>query len=368
MRFGFSKRAGCRAGWKNQMFLDHRLMPIAGPWGEGRKNGRETGPQALEWPRDSPGLRKTNPLNNNRGNNNNRRRGRGNNNGGGRPQGGGNQQVNRIDSRARGNAPQLLEKYRKLAHDAHLNGDRVTAEYYLQFADHYFRVIADTRMRQEEARARRDDRWQDAGETLREETDDSAEFSVESDFPAFDQPPVYTRREREERPEGNRQDAGRSDNGRSEPRRRDDQPRREEAPRREAEPAPVVEADGNVAPSAEAQPLVYEPPENPFLRESRVTRSARPRREPREDRRPARAERREVAPSDEAPVETAPAMDPALLPPSISAGRKSEEPEVPAAAAAEEAPAPKRRTRRKAADKPVADKAGDGHESLEQVS
>lgn len=64
-------------------------------------------------------------MNNNRGNN--RRRGRGNN----RPQNGG-QQLNRIDSRARGNAPQLLEKYRKLAQDAHLNGDRVQAEYYLQ--------------------------------------------------------------------------------------------------------------------------------------------------------------------------------------------------------------------------------------------
>ncbi|MFD1958293.1 DUF4167 domain-containing protein [Novosphingobium panipatense] len=99
--------------------------------------------------------------NNNRGNN--RRRGRGNN----RQQGG--QQTNRIDSRARGNAPQLLEKYRKLAHDAHLNGDRVTEEYYLQFADHYFRVIADQRQRQEEARQpnapRRDDHRQaDYGE------------------------------------------------------------------------------------------------------------------------------------------------------------------------------------------------------------
>jgi hypothetical protein len=232
-------------------------------------------------------------LNNNRGNNNNnRRRGRGNNNGGGRPQGGGNQQVNRIDSRARGNAPQLLEKYRKLAHDAHLNGDRVTAEYYLQFADHYFRVIADTRLRQEEARARRDDRWQDNGEPAREEADDSAEFSVESDFPAFDQPPVYTRREREDRPEGSRPDNG----GRGEPRRREDQPRREEAPRREAEPVASGEADGNVAAPAEAQPLMYEPPENPFLRESRVGRAPRARREPREDRRPAKVERREATP------------------------------------------------------------------------
>ncbi len=96
-------------------------------------------------------------MNNNRGNN--RRRGRGNN----RPQGGG-QQVNRIDSRARGNAPQLLEKYRKLAHDAHLNGDRVTAEYFLQFADHYFRVVAETRARFEESRPQRDEWAGDEGE------------------------------------------------------------------------------------------------------------------------------------------------------------------------------------------------------------
>ena len=63
-------------------------------------------------------------MNNNR---TNRRRGRGNRN-----QGGGGQQLNRIDSRARGNAPQLLEKYKKLAQDAQHNGDRVQAEYCLQ--------------------------------------------------------------------------------------------------------------------------------------------------------------------------------------------------------------------------------------------
>jgi hypothetical protein len=83
-------------------------------------------------------------LNNNR---TNRRRGRGNRN-----QGGNGNQLNRIDSRARGNAPQLLDKYKKLAQDAHHNGDRVQMEYYLQFADHYFRVIADNKARQDEAR------------------------------------------------------------------------------------------------------------------------------------------------------------------------------------------------------------------------
>lgn len=89
-------------------------------------------------------------MNSNRGNN--RRRGRSNN----RSQGGG-QHLNRIDSRARGNAPQLLDKYKKLAEEASRNGDRVQAEYYLQFADHYFRVIADGKSRQDEQRQKRDD-------------------------------------------------------------------------------------------------------------------------------------------------------------------------------------------------------------------
>ncbi len=105
---------------------------------------------------------------NNNNRNNNRRRGRSN-----RSQGGGSQ-GNRIDSRARGNAPQMLEKYKKLAHDASLNGDRVQTEYYLQFADHYFRVIADTRSQKDEQRPRRDDRERD------DFSDDEGEFEQTS--------------------------------------------------------------------------------------------------------------------------------------------------------------------------------------------
>jgi hypothetical protein len=103
-------------------------------------------------------------LNNNR---NNRRRGRGNRN-----QAGNGNQVNRIDSRARGNAPQLLDKYKKLAQDAQHNGDRVQMEYYLQFADHYFRVIADNKARQEEARGRRFDER----EAPQDDLDDDFDF------------------------------------------------------------------------------------------------------------------------------------------------------------------------------------------------
>jgi len=106
-------------------------------------------------------------LNNNR---NNRRRGRGNRN-----QNSGGSQLNRIDSRARGNAPQLLDKYKKLAQDAQHNGDRVQAEYYLQFADHYFRVIADNKARQDEARAKRNEGRDPAGDDSESRADDGDE-------------------------------------------------------------------------------------------------------------------------------------------------------------------------------------------------
>ncbi len=77
-----------------------------------------------------------------------------------RPQsnrGGGSDRDNRIDSRARGNAVQMLDKFKKMAQDAQVNGDRVQAEYYHQFADHYFRVNADTIARREEQRIAREE-------------------------------------------------------------------------------------------------------------------------------------------------------------------------------------------------------------------
>lgn len=82
-------------------------------------------------------------------NNQNRRRRSGS---GPRPQqlAGGNNYGNRLDNRQRGNASQLLEKYRGLARDSQQAGDRVTAEYYLQYAEHYYRVLGDYRDRQGE--------------------------------------------------------------------------------------------------------------------------------------------------------------------------------------------------------------------------
>jgi hypothetical protein len=43
--------------------------------------------------------------------------------------------------RVRGNAWQVCEKYQGLARDAASGGDRVTAENYLQHAEHYYRII-----------------------------------------------------------------------------------------------------------------------------------------------------------------------------------------------------------------------------------
>src|SRR3546814_19125346 len=95
---------------------------------------------------------------------------------------------NRVDSRQRGNASQLLEKYKNLARDAQTQGDRVTAEYYLQFADHYFRVLNEHRARQEEFRERQegqrerprypdkrfDDGEDDGGDDLRDDREEDA--------------------------------------------------------------------------------------------------------------------------------------------------------------------------------------------------
>ena len=112
-----------------------------------------------------------------------RRRGRGQR--GGQNLGGG-QPGNRQDNRQRGNAAQLLEKYKSMARDAQLSGDRVQTEYYLQFADHYFRVLSENRARMEEQRPRREHEFDDEGE---EETVEAGDEAFEDDRPARSERP-----------------------------------------------------------------------------------------------------------------------------------------------------------------------------------
>jgi len=154
---------------------------------------------------------------------NNRQNGRRRGRGGQRPQGNPGQPGgggNRIDNRARGNAQQLHEKYRNLAQDAQRAGDRVTTEYYLQFADHYFRVLNESRARFEEQRPPR----QDGDEEFDGDENSADEFQARE-----------PRRDRNER-----QDRGDRNGYRRDEERRDRQPERAEdgadEDRSEAEP------------------------------------------------------------------------------------------------------------------------------------
>ena len=45
-------------------------------------------------------------------------------------------------NKVRGNASQLYERYTTLARDAQSAGDRIAAEGYLQYAEHYYRVLS----------------------------------------------------------------------------------------------------------------------------------------------------------------------------------------------------------------------------------
>ena len=145
------------------------------------------------------------PLNNNR--NNNRRRGRNNNRGGGNPM-----QGNRIDSRARGNAPQLLDKYKKLANDAAMNDDRVQTEYYLQFADHYFRVIADNKAQKEEAQAKRNSERGD-NQSDDDDGDDNEQQGRKPRARKNDREPKRSRRGDEGQQQGSEGDSGDQQDG-----------------------------------------------------------------------------------------------------------------------------------------------------------
>ncbi|TFI58313.1 DUF4167 domain-containing protein [Sphingomonas parva] len=167
---------------------------------------------------------------------NNRQNGRRRGRGGGGPRPNQSPQGNRQDNRSRGNAAQLLEKYKSLARDAQLQGDRVQSEYYLQFADHYFRVLNENRARFEEQRPRRDDFYSDEDE---DQDEVSALDGDEGEDVPTERPERSPRGERQERvsreDRGERQErTPREDRGeRQERAPREDRGERQERPRRE---------------------------------------------------------------------------------------------------------------------------------------
>jgi hypothetical protein len=208
---------------------------------------------------------------------------------------------NRIDNRARGNAAQLLEKYKNLARDAQMQGDRVNTEYYLQFADHYFRVLSETRSRFEEQNQQRRNRDDFDGE--------DEDFDLDAD--------------------GNRTDEGEDQpeqRAHQQP-RREREDRQERQPRRDRERGDRDERNGRAngyanghAPSEDQPAVQAEASEEP-AGEERPRRGRRPRRE-------------EVAADDNH------AIDAAVLPPAFGIDA------APAADAEEPVKKPRRRRTR----------------------
>ncbi|MPT48754.1 MAG: DUF4167 domain-containing protein [Sphingobium sp.] len=297
------------------------------------------------------------------GRRNNRGRNNGRQNGGNR---GGGDNGNRVDSRARGNAPQLLEKYRNLARDAQLAGDRVNTEYYLQFADHYFRIIADNRARQEEHQARfrrNDEPLDDMGDPAGESTEETgAAFAAEGGDGQLNRDERYSRDDRYNRDSYNRDSRDNRDD-----RRDDRQSRQDPRQSRGRQPRPMAvqeTADGDGA-----EPVTEE---SSIRRQARraekivVTRRDQPSDDAANDVSVPVAAAADVdfsGQEDAAPAKRAPrgrkprrvevdeagegGLDLAALPPAIS--RAESEP-ADMVEAAEEKPAPRRRGRRPKAE------------------
>jgi hypothetical protein len=255
---------------------------------------------------------------------NGRRRGRGGQQqrqGGNPNQGNG----NRIDNRARGNAAQLLEKYKNLARDAQMQGDRVNTEYYLQFADHYFRVLSETRSRFEEQNQQRRPRDDMDGD------DEDFEFEAEGNRVDGNRGDGDYREERQQRePRQDRDDRqprqDREERQAREPRqdreeRQPREPRRDRDERRNGRAngngyangnGPEAETQGGEAPAPQAEGAEGE------------DRGARRRGRPRRDAAPVESE-------------VSQGIDAAVLPPAFG--------DVTAANDAEEAPKKPRRRR-----------------------
>jgi hypothetical protein len=321
---------------------------------------------------------------------NNRQNGRRRGRGGTRPPNGSNnapERGNRLDSRARGNASQLHEKYKSLARDTQMQGDRVMTEYYLQFADHYFRVLSESRSRFEEQRPRRDEPTSDFDD---EDGDgDNGGFDERGDYRADDGGQEYRQnapRQNDNRQNEGRQNEGRQNDGRqndnrsgegrnndsrhqegrdrqsegrdrqndgrqdgrrertgNEPRRREQRPERAERPERTAEqrlPEPEFERQADALPAAAPSADMIGTAEQVQVSSPVAPDEAAPAERPRRTR-----IRREAPLAEEAAPER---IEIDRLPPSFGVSAAAEAPEA-AAEGEEEAPR-RRRTRRPRTD------------------
>jgi hypothetical protein len=135
-----------------------------------------------------------------------------------------------------------------MARDAQLSGDRVQTEYYLQFADHYFRVLGESQARFENQRRSRDDRDDEDGDEREDEMSEAD--AVESD--AEDRSERQPRRER-----GHRRDVEERPYRRAEQADESDREERVEPIPRAERPAPRRRSNGS---DEAAMPLSALPP------------------------------------------------------------------------------------------------------------
>ena len=261
---------------------------------------------------------------------------------------------NARDQRQRGNAAQLLEKYKSLARDSQLAGDRVQTEYWLQFADHYFRVLGESRAKYDEQRRARgeniDDDYDDDGEGY-DGDDDGDEPSQQPQQPHQQQPQQQQREQPRRQQEGDRYErpAERQDRPERQDRQQQQQPRndryeRQDRPERQAERQAErqerpdrAERPERQAERQERPPIQQQPRAERVERAPRADAAERPERAPRADRPRIRRDREVESDGGGERI----AFD--VIPPAIGAVSA---PDVPANDVAEEAPAPRRRVRR----------------------
>ena len=236
------------------------------------------------------------------------------------------------DQRQRGNAAQLLEKYKSLARDSQLAGDRVQTEYWLQFADHYFRVLGESRAKYDEQRRARgenvDDDYDDDGEGY-DGDDDGDEPSQQPQQQQREQPRRQQEGDRYERP-AERQDRPERQDRQQQQQPRNDRYERQDRPERQAE-----RPERQERPPIQQQPRAERVERAP--RADAAERPERPERAPRADRPRIRRDREVESDGGGERI----AFD--VIPPAIGAVSA---PDVPANDVAEEPPAPRRRVRR----------------------
>ena len=107
---------------------------------------------------------------------------------------------NRSEVRVRGNPKQHLEKYKNQAREALQAGDRVTAEYYFQFADHYQRVLNSMSKDQPQRHQKKDESAEDTADRQ----DDTATANGGDEAAAEQQADNRRRPQRGRRPQRSR--------------------------------------------------------------------------------------------------------------------------------------------------------------------